>query len=203
MKTRALLTGLVSLILLAVASLFFVLGAMETADLHYWKSVSEIASNMVGVLALVGVAWAIMKWFSARRDRTADVLINLARRFDESDIRAGREIIDFDREYDKVKPGLVAAIADKSDRLSSPPLRAVDALLRFYVLLCGLIKSGQVDIEGARICFRYYLCLYHDTGRTEFRAYVDKYFPTLRDWLADRDFVTPKDIEQFCGQDSR
>lgn len=63
-------------------------------------------------------------------------------------------------------------------------LASLDKLLRFYVVMHGLRKARQVPDAALRTCYRYWLAHYFHPRRPVFRAYVDQFFPTLRNWLA-------------------
>jgi hypothetical protein len=68
---------------------------------------------------------------------------------------------------------------EDSDRL------AIDALLRFYVVLCGVRQANQVPESSLSACFRFWLGHYHNPRRMEFKEHIDTFFPTLKKWLTE------------------
>jgi hypothetical protein len=69
--------------------------------------------------------------------------------------------------------------------------------LNFYVLLRGLLNTGQVKHESARICFWYFLTMVYKPGREAVRKYVEAMYPTLRDWLQEDRAKKGEDPSRF------
>jgi hypothetical protein len=182
----------------------FLLGAAHAkanASLAWWKDAADVASTLADVALLLGGIWVVHKWLTERSDRTADVLIGLDRTFNEHGGREGRETIDDDEKYGRISTTLAdnvrTAGQQRVTRKSSAVLTSVDAALRFYLLLNALVKSGQVDLEAAGTCFRYYLCHYHNRKRPDLKAYVDTFYPTLKQWIEEGTFVTDRHVAMF------
>jgi hypothetical protein len=153
----ALLLAIVTLILSPIFAFWW--------TLEERKNWAEIVKTVVEALALLAGAFAVVQWVNARSDRGTDVLLTLEKEFKDTDVLAGRELVE-DRDYEEKK--------------RSKPL---DALLRFYVVLYGVNRARQVPEEALSICFRYWLAHYFRKDRTGFRSYVDTSFPTLSLWL--------------------
>ena len=64
-------------------------------------------------------------------------------------------------------------------------LAALDGLLRFYVVLCGIRKGGQIPDTALKICYRYWLAQCFCSERVDLRRYVEHFFPALGYWLAE------------------
>jgi hypothetical protein len=187
-----------------------------------WKALSEIIKNSIEAVAVIGVviggSFALVRWFAERNDRATTILLELERKFCERAIMKGREYVEDGGRYNFVKKELLqyavqssvegtkpAAASSKAEPQGQPSLEkeidgceAIDALLRFYVVLSGVRHAKQVPDASLSTCFRYWLCHYYNPERTEFKEYVDRYYPTLRIWLAKarqkRKFFRPKDF---------
>jgi hypothetical protein len=175
---------------------------------EYWegvKTLSEIFKNIVEALAVIGGVSALWKWLAERKDRATDILFELEREFSSKpEIVQGKECIEEDERYDLIKGRLKQYVTESQPERSKSPAesskakqkfgspqekeiengcRAIDALLRFYVMLCGVRHAKQVPEDSLSICFRYWLCHYYNPERKAFREYVDEFYPTLRQWL--------------------
>ena len=62
-------------------------------------------------------------------------------------------------------------------------LGEIDTVLRFYVFLAGLREARQVPDSSLSASYRFWLAHYYHKERVELREYINKYFPTLREWL--------------------
>lgn len=172
-------------------------------DWEHAKTVSEIVKNAVEALAIIGGLIGLWKWLAERRDRATDILLKLESEFCKPEIMKGRLCIEDDERYSLIKSRLKQQVdapqgkrsnenesADKIDGNSiqdnvSEDCHAIDAMLRFYVVLCGVRQANQVPEDSLSTCFRFWLGHYHCSTRKEFKDYVDAFFPTLRKWLAD------------------
>lgn len=75
-------------------------------------------------------------------------------------------------------------------------LGQLDKLLRFYVVMHGFRKARQIPDAALRTCYRYWLAHYFHTRRPAFRAYVDHFYPTLRNWLATEKAWYKRDLSR-------
>lgn len=170
------------------------------------KTFSEIFKNLFEALAVLGGAVAVSKYLVERKDRAADILLQLEHEFCKKKVMQGRQCIEDDGRYHLIKDRLKQLAAESGHQRSLPAgevseekqkpeispernildeCQAIDALLRFYVVLCGIRQAKQVPERSLSTCFRFWLGHYRSPKRTEFREYVDAYFPTLKKWLAD------------------
>jgi len=140
---------------------------------YYWmdhyegKEWSETVKNVIESLALVAAAFGVFKWLDERRNRSTDVLWNLEKEFKKDKMMKGRNLVE-DGDYTGV---------GRSDDL--------DCLLRFYVLLYGVLRARQVPEILLSTCFRYWLAHYFRSDRKGFRKYVDEGYPTISNWLKE------------------
>lgn len=160
--------GLLGLLLILILSplVFFWMNHYEGKE---W---SETVKNVIESLALVAAAFGVCKWLDERRNRSTDVLWNLEKEFKRDKIMAGRNLVE-DRD---------PIAADFTDEGRSDKL---DCLLRFYVLLYGVLRARQVPEILLSTCFRYWLAHYFRSDRTRFRQYVDDGYPTISNWLKE------------------
>ena len=163
--------------------------------LEEWKHVSEIVKNILTVLAIVGAGWTWYHWTYERYDRAADILFSLEQRFDSKSIQHGARILDDDEEYADIKhlltayvenaktttPRTLPATSSSTDEM----VYAIDDVLRFYVFLGSIRAAKQVPDAALSASYRYVLAEYYNPRRAEFRVYVDQFFPSLRQWLAE------------------
>ena len=161
--------------------------ASELSELERLQAWSEIVKNVVTALVLLGGGTAIVKWLYARKDRATDILLELEDRFGAAELRSARACIEDDGEYAKVELELRAAVERTQGAKPGKALEELDVLLRFYVLLLGVRGAAQVPDAVLGTCYRFWLAHYFRLDRGEFRRYVDRYFPTLRDWLGRTD----------------
>jgi hypothetical protein len=162
------------------------------------KTFSEIFKNLIEALAVIGGLFGLWKWLLERKDRATDILLQLEQEFRKPEIMKGRQCIEEIERYRLIKDRLPRYVAESQGERLEPPAesfpgegkivedycQAIDALLRFYVMLCGVREAKQVPERSLSTCFRYWLGHYHHPQRPEFKKYVDHYFPTLRKWLA-------------------
>src|SRR5688572_4985244 len=163
--------------------------------MDWWHSFAETIKNFAEVLAIIGGALAIGKWLFSRYDRATDVLLELEKKFNEPDCLLGRALIEDDVAYGKIVPLLHTAVLEAVEPIplieskmtgeENDRLAPIDSLLRFYVLLHGIRRARQVPDLPLKTCFRYWLTQYYCPYRPAFRAYVDTFFPTLKQWLRD------------------
>jgi hypothetical protein len=104
-------------------------------------------------------------------DRNTDVLIKLDEQFRSPELQAGKEIVE----------GQMSLSTNERSA-------GLDRLLRFYVLLCGVMATGEVPERALSISFRYWLAHYYykdpDPNKINaLRAYINKFYPTLKKWL--------------------
>lgn len=123
--------------------------------------------NSVQSLAIVAAAFGICKWLDERRNRSTDVLLALDNEFKKTPVMDGRKFVE-EEDYEG---------EERSDKL--------DGLLRFYIVLYGVLRARQVPEVSLSICFRYWLAFYFRADRTGFRRYVDRSYPTLSNWLRE------------------
>lgn len=188
---------------------------MSLAD---WKTVTEVAANVVTVLAIPGGLWAWWRWLAERHDRSTEVLFKLEERFESADNRKARKLLENGALYRTIRVRLIEAVlfagvareavpASTSAARRAPAsegenilrdLELVDCFLRFYVFLCGIRAAKQVPDNSLRICYRYWLAHYYHPGRIELHVYINEYFPTLRRWLKeDREKHSKKPEQSF------
>jgi hypothetical protein len=168
-------------------------------NLSEWKDISEIAKNLIAVLAIFAGFWAWHKWRTERYDRATDVLFELQKEFNSDQLRRGRALIEDDDNYASFAPLLEDAIdrslSERDRHSGAADLAAIDELLRFYVFLFGIRMARQVPDDSLSVCFRFWLAHYHSEGRKEFKHYIESYFPTLKNWLkTDRRFFRPEEF---------
>ena len=170
------------------------------------KTFSEIFKNLFEALAVLGGVGVLWKYLVERKDRATDILLRLEKEFCKKKVMQGRQCIEDDGRYHLIKDRLKQYVAESRRERSMPAgesseagqkfespkeknildeCQAIDALLRFYVVLCGIRQAKQVPERSLSTCFRFWLGHYRSPKRTEFREYVDVYFPTLKKWLTD------------------
>jgi NAD-dependent deacetylase len=167
---------------------------MPLAD---WKTVAETASNFAQALGIVGAIFFYVSWRVARRDRATDILFQLETRFADPQIQKGRALVEDDDCYRSVREALVSFSLPPDEFGASAPrheewtdysttarIDALDAMLRFYVVLLGVRQAGQVSERALATCYRFWLGHYFSPARRELRLYIRRYFPTLHEWLA-------------------
>lgn len=140
-------------------------------------------ADIISKLAVLGGVAVLWKWSQERNDRSAEVLLKLQDRYCDERVRKAREFLETDANF---TPGAELA-----------PDHPLDELLNFYVLLRGLLNTGQVNRESARICFWYFLTMTYKPGREAVRTYVEAMYPTLRDWLKEDRAKEPTDPTRF------
>ena len=178
-----------------------------------WHIVSETVKNFAEVAAISAGGFALYKWVFERYDRATDVLLELEKKFNEPECLLGRALIEDDVAYGNIVGLMHTAVLEAVEpipltrsRMSleeTERLGPVDSLLHFYVLLHGIRRARQVRDLPLKTCFRYWLTQYYCPYRPAFRAYVDTFFPTLKQWLHDdakrwrksRRFFTPADFD--------
>jgi hypothetical protein len=189
---------------------------------NYWPAVAGIIGGTFG--------W--WQWIEARNDHRIEILRLLDDRFNSKEVARGREVVDWDEDYDLIKfrmnefatkppsywlaksilrvalakciaegepltPELVAfQIEERRNASLDPKIRDVENLLRFFEFLYVVHNEGQVQDIYLREFYSYYVKLYYNIDRRELRHYVDRYYGTLRDWLAD-DMGAPVDKRYF------
>jgi hypothetical protein len=141
------------------------------------KDWSETVKNVVEALAVVAGAFALVQWVTERRDRATDILFQLMDKFEK--VSEGKQMIDDNSRYQKVARALVSGVEQKES------CETMDALLDFYILLHGVRHARQVPDAALSVCFRYWLAHYFHKDRTEFRGYVEAFYPTLTRWLRE------------------
>jgi hypothetical protein len=132
------------------------------------KDWSETIKNVVESAALLAAAFAVIQWVNERRDRSTDILLKLDEQF--RNLGEGRLLVE------------LRARLDLSD---VDNMEKVDKLLRFYVVLYGVLIAKQVPERSLSICFRYWLTFYYHRERTWLRDYIDNHYPTLQMWLRE------------------
>ena len=170
-------------------------------ELLAWvQTIGEHLKPALECLAILAGALALIKWIRERNDRATDVLLQLEKDF-WTGCKAGRAAIEDRDVYKEVAPALLAyTIADDetrrretaklSDELGNQ-VEAIDTLLRFYVVLVGVRRAGQVPDAALSACYRFWPAHYYHTGHVELRDYINRYFPTVRDWLLE-DLIRPR-----------
>ena len=164
-----------------------------------WKTISEIVKNLAEVLGLAGGLWVVYTWRKERQDHSTEILFQLEDRFRTEDMRKARALIEDDQAYETLRKVLLEAVlpaaSDQAGKPSKPrgesgsgkhpSLAQLDEVLSFYVLLFGVRQAQQVRDPALRACYRYWLAHYYSPQRRELQAYIDVYFPTLREWLRE------------------
>lgn len=158
--------ALLAVLLLLIASPLVVFWVSGNHALG--KEWSETVKNAIEGLALIAAAFGVCKWLDERRNRAADVLLSLDKEFKKNAILKGRQAVE-DGDY--------TGGHARSDDL--------DSLLRFYVVLYGILRARQAPELSLSICFRYWLAHYFRKDRIGFRDYVDRGYPTLSNWLQE------------------
>lgn len=176
------------------------------------QELSEILKNFAEVLAIIGGVFALWKWLYERRDRSTDVLLELAKKFSEPECVQGLTLIEDDVAYGEIVSRLHIAVLEASEPIplnesklsaeDSARLKPLDRLLEYYVLLHGIRRARQTSDSPLKTCFRYWLTQYYCPYRPAFRAYVDAFYPTLKTWLKQdekrliqsRRFFTPDEF---------
>ncbi len=165
--------------------------------LNDWKTYSEIAKNLVSILGLAGGLFVLYKWIYARLDRATDILLKLDSQFTTPEMVKGRQLIEYDQEWNRVRGALLKEAApedkygtdyqseDSESTTDEVDVIDIDKLLHFYVLLCGVREAKQVPDSALRKCFRYWLAHYYKPTHRELRLYIDRFYPTLSEWLKE------------------
>lgn len=192
-------------------SLALELAAQSFTDvwLHTEIHWSELLANVAQALVLVAGVWVWFRWRRERGDRATTILLELEDRFSKSDVARGRELLDDPEQYAAISEALfdeVRRSVDSSETVNwvgapttnaiahatADPVSAacsraeigrIDALLRFYVLVNGVLLAKQIPVKPLRACFRYYLSHVANPSRWAFRLYALRFYPTLRKWL--------------------
>jgi hypothetical protein len=145
------------------------------------KPILECLAYLAGALALV-------KWLRERTDRATDVLLKLEEEFDRK-CAAGRQCLDEPPKYAECREALTRAgrgsVSLTADQQAQQLqiIKAIDDLLRFYVVLIGVREAKQLPDASLSTCYRFWLAHYYRDDRLEFRRYVNDNYPTLRAWL--------------------
>jgi len=159
-------------------------GEDVSPEVSAWKAYSEIGANAAQALAIVGGAFFLFKWMRERSDHTTENLLKLEDRFNDEKVLNGRKTLEHDSKYEGIKDYLRQWVeAEDRRNLDFDKLSELDAMLRFYLILRGVLQAKQVNLASARTCFRYYLCHFFHPDRKEFHDYVVKCYPTLTAWL--------------------
>jgi NAD-dependent deacetylase len=163
---------------------------------------AEVVLNTIQALAVFGGVFVLLRWYRERQDRSTTVLFELDDRFSAEAIVRFRGLLDGDAEYEQVGRSLFfdvccsvasdhaerAAYVDELLPLEERPTlvhHGADAFMRFYVLLRGVLLARQINEKTLRAVFRYYLCHVANPRRWQLRCYLHRYYPTLREWLAE------------------
>jgi hypothetical protein len=156
------------------------------------KDWAEVVKNVVESGAVLAAVFAAIKWVNERRDRATEVLLKLDENFQKEAVAAGKKCLE---------QGDCGGTQTEAETL--------DGLLRFYVVLYGVLRARQVPESSLSICFRYWLAYYFRRDRAEFRRFVNANYPTLRGWLLNdcragccffrpQDFWKENEIERDC-----
>lgn len=145
-------------------------------------TIGEFLAALTWGEALSASSWiiavyALYKLSRDRHIRATDVLLKLEERFDRCS--QGREQIEYDREYEKVRASL------KASERGGPTLAALDDILRFYIVVYAVRQARQVPNRSLSTSYRYWLAFYYRHDRAELRQYINDVYPTLRGWLQD------------------
>jgi NAD-dependent protein deacetylases, SIR2 family len=159
----------------------------KPTGLELLSHLAEQFEPILKTLAVAGGAFALWKWVKERNNRATDVLLELEEQF-EKKCKKGRPLIEHDWRYNEVKELLRCAVArgERSPGEGSDPKElqtAIDNLLRFYVVLCGVRFAKQIPDKSLSTCYRFWLAHYYRKDRNELRLYINEFFPTLRKWL--------------------
>jgi len=156
-------------------------------DLNSLRTLAETLKPILECLAIIAGSFALIKWLRERNNRATDVLLKLEEEFDKK-CEHGRPLIEHDWKYDKVKELLKSAVREGRRSVSAghDPQNlqtAVDNLLRFYVVLCGVRQARQLPQRSLSTCYRFWLAHYYRNDRKDLRDYINTFFPTIRKWL--------------------
>lgn len=169
---------------------------MDLASLKEMRLLSEIIKNWVQIAGVVGAVFLYYKWITERKDRATQVLFDLEDRFATPALKQGRLLVEDDAAYEPIRRALLeeALPPEEVEDRHAPPgaatatsdqaLDPLDELLRFFVLLLGIRKAGQVPDSALQACYRYWLSHCFNPSRRELRIYVERLYPTLNRWLA-------------------
>ena len=154
--------GLIALLFALIISPLFVFWIVSGSAAKDW---SETVKNVIAALAFLVAAFGVFKWLDERRNRSTDVLLMLEKEFQHEKVMLGRGMV------------------ERGDYTQTDISVELDCLLRFYVILYGVLRAKQIPQISLSICFRYWLAHYFRSDRTGFRRYVDDNYPTLSQWL--------------------
>lgn len=159
----------------------------KPTGLELYSHFAEQLKPILECLAIIAGALAIIKWLRERNNRATDVLLKLEEEFDKK-CEKGRGLIEHDWKYNEVKELLKSAVREgkrsaRAEHDPQDPQMAVDNLLRFYVVLCGVRQARQLPQKSLSTCYRFWLAHYYRNDRAELRDYVNEFFPTVRKWL--------------------
>ncbi len=178
------------------------LGSASEADWARCQQIAEIWANWATVVGVLLAIVGVYEWLYRRYDRATDVLLELEKIFNSEMIREGRDVLEDKTLYEDIKQKLQHSVKGTATDQEFEDLLPLDELLRFYVLLVGIRAAKQVPDASLRACYRYWLCHYFNPERTEFRDYVDHFYPTLRNWLqTDRPWYRRRSKYFFTYED--
>jgi len=167
--------GLIGAVVLFAFSPFLVLILVPGINLEAAKNFADITQNIAASLGVLGGVAVAVKWVYDRHDRATDMLIQLNERFVHPDLSAGKACFG----------GCCAA------ELSEAETRALDPVLGFYVMLCGIREANQVPDRALSLSFAWWLSHYYRHDSRTLRIYINTYYPTLRQWL-EQDLENPE-----------
>jgi hypothetical protein len=184
-------------------------------SLKYW---GECISPWVTLLGIIAAAYTYYQWEVGRDDHAVDFLLRLDEKFDSGEVEQGRNLVDWDEEYNEVKDRLAVRadpvrlkqetemVRKKQAEPDSPERTAfltayaavtakvteIDAYLGFYETLDVMRQAKQAPARWMRIRFSDWLDYYYDDNRKELRAYIDTYYPALSAWLKEDQSENPE-----------
>lgn len=195
------------------------------------KTISEIVSNWFTVGGIIVAVFTYHQWVVERGDHAVEFLFKLDEQFNSKDVEMGRNLIDWDEQYDTIKarleeisrhqnlvdeevertamtklkeqnpddPKVIAWEKTESIReIADKKIQKVDALLQFYVTLNAVREQRQAPDEWLRSRYSVWLGYYNEDDRAEFKDYIDHYYHSLANWLAEDAKACPRD-KYFAG----
>ena len=150
-------------------------------------------SEELGVwAAIVGGAWALYRFGYERRVRSGDVLFELYKDFRDYLPLLGR--IEDKNRYRDIEALLERSLKKQIEKQEEwDQLKAIDTMLRHFLLLHCLDANRQIDRETIHVTYRYYALLLMRDERIVMRIYVHRYFATLANFLLDEKIFPDKE----------
>ena len=141
-------------------------------------SASEILGVLQSLAILAGGLWVLITFRNNNRIKSIETLISL-----ETEYRRHIDtLLEIECDYDaKIRPLLVEERNNALSSQSREKLNALDEALRHFTI-CAQVRNLGVDGGLLDMTYRYYLSQLYSGMKPELKAYIDTYWPTVREW---------------------